>query len=626
LAAQQVGLFIATGAGQFNGNNVALFGQQPNGGRGAVVALVGVAPTYNSNGSLQNSVVQFIALRGDGASISTHQSIAQSITSTGSLGDLTLQGPLAGLSVATSIFGSLNVDGPLTGTIQTTGIRIDPITGAMTTTDPGNFGTASVNAAGQITGTTTVTVNGGMSGGLVSKGNLVNQITINGGFSGRIMAGGDLGVAQRDAATGNIAVTTAGPLALFGSVTINGGDSGTIAAGTVTNATTGASVGGNVYAAITINGGLNGSVGYSRNAILGGNVVSITPGSANGTYRIAFQVAGAQATIGTTSALTGTNASVSVTTTTAGTGSVGAVQTLTFGGSITGGTFRLMFNGLTTDPITWSANPATLIANIQAKLNGFNVGSVTGGQIVTLGNLVGPLTVNGGLSGLVAVQGDVGAIRLDQNGNAVVDSSNRLTRYGSVTVNGGVSGAVLVLGNVFSDLSINGGLSGRIAVQGKDEYGLNTHLTSTDLYSTANARVGILGRVTVNGQISSTGAMISGGVIGDDGLEYNPDYAAPTDSTGTVVTVSNNQGILAAAEDINGASNVANTSGFFQDVAYSSSNQNLLALDAIFSNLGQSGQSFQFNTPADGTTGLALMLGDLESLYLDSGHLAGTIQ
>ena len=47
------------------------------------------------------------------------------------------------------------------------------------------------------------------------------------------------------------------------------------------------------------------------------------------------------------------------------------VQQLTFSGLITGGTFTLSYGtNLVTQPIVWSATPATLVANIQAGLNG----------------------------------------------------------------------------------------------------------------------------------------------------------------------------------------------------------------------------------------------------------------
>lgn len=45
------------------------------------------------------------------------------------------------------------------------------------------------------------------------------------------------------------------------------------------------------------------------------------------------------------------------------------VQTLTIGGTPTSGTFKLAYEGATTAAITWSATNATLLADINAKLN-----------------------------------------------------------------------------------------------------------------------------------------------------------------------------------------------------------------------------------------------------------------
>ena len=247
--------------------------------------------------------------------------------------------------------------------------------------------------------------------------------------------------------------------------------------------------------------------------------------------------------------------------------------------------------------------------------------NTTGGQIITQHNLIGALTINGAMSGLVAVGGDIGAIELTNgyasnngSGNASVTSTNSLVRFGGFTVNGVIGGDVVVLGNVFSDFSANGGISGRVAVQGKDEYGLNQTLSSTDNYTTADARVGMLGKVTVIGALS--GALVSGGVIGDDGMEYNPLTAQSNDATGTLATVSQLTGVLAAAEDINGGSNVANATGFFQDLSYQSltpsakynGGQNLAVIDAIFASAG--------TYPPLGSSGLALILGDLSTLHV----------
>lgn len=69
---------------------------------------------------------------------------------------------------------------------------------------------------------------------------------------------------------------------------------------------------------------------------------------------------------------------------TAGVPSVGVdeIQTLTIGGTPTGGSFTLTFEGYTTAAIAWTAVDATLIADIQAKLEALaNIG--TGNVLVT---------------------------------------------------------------------------------------------------------------------------------------------------------------------------------------------------------------------------------------------------
>ena len=74
------------------------------------------------------------------------------------------------------------------------------------------------------------------------------------------------------------------------------------------------------------------------------------------------------------------------------------VQTLTIGGTPTGGTFKLAFDGQTTEPITWSATDATLVANIDAALEALtNIG--TSGVTVadsTLTSGIGDATITFG--------------------------------------------------------------------------------------------------------------------------------------------------------------------------------------------------------------------------------------
>ena len=146
--------------------------------------------------------------------------------------------------------------------------------------------------------------------------------------------------------------------------------------------------------------------------------------------------------------------------------------------------------------------------------------------------------------------------------------------------------------------SVTGGLSGRIAVQGHPgEFGL------------ASSRFGILGNVSIGGGISTTGAIISDGMIGDS-------------AGGTQLTISGtDKGILAAGQGINfGATGSLNQAGIFENAK----GANLTAIDAIFTN---NGQPLAFYLTAGGLDlgGLQLMLADLAALYVNSnGNLAGT--
>jgi hypothetical protein len=235
LSTQQVALFFATdGHDDFDGNSIVFTVQsvvtanaagtgnittQSNVARGADTALVTVMPTYNSSGHLEDSVVQTIAIRGDGASIQTKQYISQSITSTGPLGNLNLQSSQGVTNItAPSIFGSITVGASLTGTIQTTGLRTDPITGAVSTVsaDIGSvyvaFTQQGQNLIPYLT-TTTIVTGSASSGEIISRGNLISQVTINGGFTGTIAAQDNVGVNR----------TVSGQNLRLGGIVINGG-------------------------------------------------------------------------------------------------------------------------------------------------------------------------------------------------------------------------------------------------------------------------------------------------------------------------------------------------------------------------------------------------------------------
>ncbi len=205
--------------------------------RGAVTAMIGV------NATPQGSVVQSVDLHGDGGSILSEQFIAQSVTSTGPLGDLTVLGA-QGLNnvTAPSIFGNISAAGPLFGTIQTTGVRTDPVTGA-TSEVPADLGRVYVvqpggrNAQPYVTATTI----GGqgtdsLAGRIISRGNLISSIRSDGGATGLVAAQGNLG-----AMTTLLKTPTR-----VGGLLVNGGFSGQLV------------VLGNDYGDLTFHGGLTG--------------------------------------------------------------------------------------------------------------------------------------------------------------------------------------------------------------------------------------------------------------------------------------------------------------------------------------------------------------------------------
>lgn len=105
----------------FDNDPIRFADQFPDPARGAVVALVG--PCIPGR-------VQRIDLHGDGGAVPTDRVIADALTSTGPLGDLTLASDQAVVAdvTAPSILGNLDAGGPIESTLQTTGLRTDPLT------------------------------------------------------------------------------------------------------------------------------------------------------------------------------------------------------------------------------------------------------------------------------------------------------------------------------------------------------------------------------------------------------------------------------------------------------------------------------------------------------------------
>ena len=214
LPTQNVTFYLATGQfpGAFDNANMRFQNQANNGvrqnaPRGAVSALIQTAQgSYQYSPGTISAIVQTLDLRGDGGSFVSNLWVARSISSTGALGDAYVN-QILGITdlTAPSIFGNVSTYGAITGTVQTTGVRVDPV-GATTATRSSDFGRVYVvtaaNGTLSVSSTSIVTnANGrppqniaaGITGRLLSRGNLLSKVQANGGISGIIAAEGDIG-------------------------------------------------------------------------------------------------------------------------------------------------------------------------------------------------------------------------------------------------------------------------------------------------------------------------------------------------------------------------------------------------------------------------------------------------
>jgi hypothetical protein len=221
-------------------------------------------------------------------------------------------------------------------------------------------------------------------------------------------------------------------------------------------------------------------------------------------------------------------------------------------------------------PLTDANGNITDVTYIHASGGGLT----STGKIISAGNLVSKVTIKSGLDGVIFVNGDIGVIQLT-NGLAP-RAPAPLPHFGGINVTtGGLNGEVVAFGNAFGDINVGGGLSGRIAVHGREEFGLSAGQTFS--------RTGILGNVSIGGGIAATGALVSAGLIGDDGSDN-----INNDSTGTHLSVSGtDKGIIAAEEDINWLGAPLTTQGTFENVGTPGSSQyhggdNKNAIDNIF--------------------------------------------
>ena len=233
-----VALFIGQSNGQFEGNPVLLTDEYTD--NTAVIATVKVVAGNPPQ-------VASVGLSGDGGSVQTNQVISQSITSSGPLGDLYLNQNNTALNVtAPGIFGNIDLGGVLSGVIQTTGQRVDPVSG-LTTAVPADLGSVASRTA--------VTTEGTMTGQLIVRGNLVSQINLNNGMSGGVIAvQGNLGAQAGSTRVGGLNFNGGGGFGgklvvlgnVWGDINFNGGlRSGRVA------------VSGTVYGNFEVEGGVD---------------------------------------------------------------------------------------------------------------------------------------------------------------------------------------------------------------------------------------------------------------------------------------------------------------------------------------------------------------------------------
>jgi len=256
--------------------------------------------------------------------------------------------------------------------------------------------------------------------------------------------------------------------------------------------------------------------------------------------------------------------------------------------------------GIRIDPFTGvqstvNANLGRLVLNPRGQVTG--VTSIVSalaitGQIISRGDLISSITTRGAFTGVIAAQGNIGAVLRNNNGAVVTTSAGAMTRYGGITV-GADSGQIIALGNILCNLTIGGALTGRIVAEGASMLGV------------AATRIGILGSITIKGTLETSAAIISGGSIGD---VLNKTFVSWKKATGFLASL--------GAMNILKGSTIAAANVF----ANAQGTANGQAISAIFTNALQ---ALAFDTGGN-LQGLALIRSDLNSLTPGVGGLGGT--
>ncbi len=578
LSTEQVGFFMddepSWGDGQFDNNSVVLEVQgvstanssgtgnivtQSNVARGAVVALVTVAETFDSHQRDQGSQIETIFLEGDGGSIQTQQTIGDascggqpavaftpSITSTGPLGDVIVGGPLPNVT-APSIFGSLVPCGPIpsTTTIHTTGIRTDPITG-QTSQVPADLGRVYVEntGCGSVLTTSQVVSDGGFAGQIICGGNLISQVVSNGPTTGTIL----VQPVAWEPGSGNLGTTftyLSGKVADLGGFTSNGpmsgptisagqnggttNMSGTVQGGTITTY-------GSVIGDIDIDGALNGPTvsdsGCGKNteinvngSVQGGSI--ITYGSVIGDIDISGPMNGP------TVSASNNNTEINL------------------NGILQGG-FITTYGSVIGDINVGSMNGPTICAgNNGTTINVNPSASLQGGSITTAGSVVGSVDVCGSMNGPTISGGNNNSV-IDVNGpvqGGCITTSGALN--GSITINGSMNGPIISAGNHESTVTISSLVQGgSIVTTGSDigSISIGGGVNAPNVSGGCNG-----GTVPIEVAVQG-GSILTGGSLGNltIGGPLSGEIVAIGNMTGTINVGALEGGLIATAGSING--------------------------------------------------------------------------
>ena len=539
LATEQVGFFMddSPGAGHFDNNNVVLVVQSAstanstgtgnnvtpsNTARGAVIALIGVAQTIGPGKfDLQNSIIETIALRGDGGSIQTAQTIGSSnnndrtnasftpsITSTGPLGDVIVQGPLPNVT-APSIFGSLLPSGPIpaTTTIQTTGLRTDPITSAVSQVpaDLGRVYVFTTVLANVVTATQVQSNGAGLAGQILCGGNLISQVVSNGATTGVIT----VQPVAWEPGSGNVGTTFTYPLPSSQVLKLGGFISnGPMTAPSISVGNSGGTINvnglvqggilttyGSVFGNIVINGAMNGpTVSAGNNGAATLNVNGTLQGGIITTYGSVFGDISIHGTMNGPTLSAGNNGTrINVNGTVQG----GSITTF---GSVTG---NIAIGGPMNGP-TVSGGMSRTLLKVKGPVQGGTLikidGPVQGGSITTYGSATGSIAVGGPVNGPSVPSGvnSGTTVNVPVKGGAILTGGD----LGNLTIGGPLGGQVVTIGDMNGAVAINGPVqNGVIATNGSINGALTIGgpLSSGQLLSAGN----INGNVTIKGPLQS---------------------------------------------------------------------------------------------------------------------------